>query len=243
MEVSSVDIDKNLFLLFKDEIEESQKAGKEFVTFSYNEKASNNWRCADWDSFMNFMQGGSVETYWRIAKKCKEHGITHVYDIGCNCGWQAKIFRFMGIKYTGVEAEKASLDIAPTGERIDYIARPYPFEIHVDDKEHTAAVSNLCLGYLFPDNQKETYDRLAEDFKYFCGSLGPDEMNYFASLYGMSEAEKGFIFWGDRNRVNEREGYEEVRKEQDALFNGTMIQRKTADLAPDFKQSDKVKKL
>ena len=123
------------------------------------------------------------------------------------------------------------------GEGIDYIARPYPFEIHVDDKEHTAAVSNLCLGYLFPDNQKETYDRLAEDFKYFCGSLGPDEMNYFASLYGMSEAEKGFIFWGDRNRVNEREGYEEVRKEQDALFNGTMMQRKTADLTPDFKHS------
>ena len=177
MEFSSSEIESNPSLLFENEIEECNKAGKEYVTFSYNEKASNNWRCADWDSFINFMQGGSVETYWRIAKKCKEHGITHVYDIGCNCGWQAKIFRFMGIKYTGVEAERASLDIAPMGEGIDYIARSYPFEIHVDDKEHTAAVSNLCLGYLFPDNQKETYDRLAEDFKYFCGSLGPDEMN------------------------------------------------------------------
>ena len=243
MEFSSVEIENNPSLLFKNEMKEYDKAGKEFVTFAYNEKASNNWRCADWDSFMNFMQGGSVETYWRIAKKCKEHGITHVYDIGCNCGWQSKIFRFMGIKYTGIEAEKASLDIAPNGEGIEYIAKPYPFSINVTDKEHTVAISNLCLGYSFVENQKETYDRLAKDFKYFCGSLGPDEMNYFSTLYGMSEAEKGFVFWGDRSRINEKEGYDTVKKEQEALFKGMVVQRNLIDITPEYKQSDKVKSL
>lgn len=205
-----------------DVLKQYKKANSEIkVGDEYGTRYSNGWRLVDCDSFENFMGGGSLETYIKIARKCKNHGITHVYDIGCNCGWQAKIFQNEGIKYTGIELEKASLDIAPKGNGIDYIAKRYPFKINVEDKQHTAAISSLCLGYLLGDKQKEAYNRLAEDFRFFCGSLGPDEFSHFTSKFGVSESEKGFILWADTERVNYLENQKEaekVKKEQDNLF-------------------------
>lgn len=205
--------------LFAEEYKESCKAGEEIAPDStYSTRFSNNWRFADLDSFLNFMEG-SAEIYLRIAKKCKQHGITHVYDIGCNCGWQAKIFQKMGITYTGIEVEVASLQIAPRGDGISYISKAYPFPISITDKDHTAAISNLCLGYLLGDKQKEAYEQLAKDFRYFCGSLGPDNMNDFGNLFGMSEPEKYFLFWGDTKGQRDKAVPRKMIEEQKILYN------------------------
>ena len=230
-------INFNFSQLLADELKQYRKANSEIKTGDeYSTRYSNGWRLVDCDSFENFMGGGSVEIYTKIARKCKNHGITHVYDIGCNCGWQAKIFQNEGIQYTGIEIEEASLAIAPRGKGIDYIAKAYPFEIHVDDKVHTAAISSLCLGYLYGDKQKETYDRLAEDFRFFCGSLGPDDFSYFTSKFGVSESEKGFILWGDTERVkmleNEKEALK-VKSEMEELFGHKITKEQTDFVLPE----------
>ena len=230
-------IEINSSKVLSDILKQYKKANSEIkVGDGYNTRYSNGWRLVDCDSFENFMGGGSLEVYTKIARKCKNHGITHVYDIGCNCGWQAKIFQNEGIKYTGIEIEKASLDIAPQGNGINYIAKGYPFKIDVEDKQHTAAISSLCLGYLFENKQKEAYDRLAEDFRYFCGSLGPDEFSYFTSKFGVSESEKGFILWADTERVNYIENQKEaekVKKEQNDLFGIHLLKEQNDFILPD----------
>ena len=176
--------------------------------------SSNGWTGQDAYCYEEFMQSGSLVTYLLVAEQCRRNGITHVYDIGCCTALQAKIFQSMGIQYTGIECDKTCLLNAPQGEGIEYINSVYPFPIKVEDKEHTAVVSNLCLGFLIKPAEK-AYEQLSEDFRFFCGDIGPNGFSSFISRFGITDGLNGkdvgltgenasiFVLWADRERVHD----------------------------------------
>ena len=186
---------------------------------------SNGWCMIDCGTFDEFSEC-SVSTYYAMAKECVKRGITHVYDVGCCTAWQARIFNSVGISYTGIEVSSHDLSLSPfktsaKEKNVEYINKAYPFPISVKDKEHTAVISNLCVGYGLLEGNPERkedfthkmYEQIAKDFDYFIGSVGPDDFKYFNSRFGvLSHDTKGHCScWGNRERFHEFN--EEAKKE------------------------------
>ena len=187
-------------------------------------KAKNGWSEDKIYCFESFIEA-SMESYTEIARQCKEHGITHVYDIGCCTAFQSKIFQSMGIQYTGVEVLTYCVNDSPKGNGIDYINKEYPFSIEVKDKEHTVAISNLCVGFLIQPPEK-CYDQLAKDFRYFCGGLGPDKFSYFCKKFGVQQIdERADIIWAGTNKVKSQnqEAIEQYNKKCENLFGYSIV--------------------
>ena len=182
----------------QEEVERCTETIKELDNLQH--KAKNGWSEDKIYCFESFIEA-SMESYLEIAKQCKENGITHVYDIGCCTAFQSKIFQHMGIQYTGVELLTYCVNDSPKGKGIDYINKEYPFEIKVKDKEHTAAISNLCVGFLIQPAEK-CYSQLSKDFRYFCGGLGPDKFTDFCHKFGITHiGEDRDIIWADTQKV------------------------------------------
>ena len=137
--------------------------------------------CEAFDSFVD----GGLQRYEQIAKMCKANGIVKVFDIGCNVALHAKVFKEYGISYTGVEMFKEFVSLSPQGDEISYIHGIYPFGIEVDDKAHTAAVSELCVGY--QASGEKVWEQLAKDFDYFAGLPGPgkngEDTDFFKKMF------------------------------------------------------------
>ena len=128
----------------------------------------------------------SYDVYCNIAEMCKKYGIAHVYDIGCCFPFQARIFNEFGIKYTGIEVIR---DFRPDIAKVDVIFGKYPFDIRVTDKKHTAAISNLCVGY--QANGQEVANQIAKDFNYFCGYVPGDFRNLLLKKFSVLEKKQG----------------------------------------------------
>ena len=196
--------------LFLDELAQWKEAShelnnKQIITgqeLSLEEKASNGWNGLKIYCFEEFMEG-SVYVYQEIANLCKEHNIKQVYDIGSCVPFQGKIFSSMGIDYTAIEMETNTINCATLYDGMEIVKGTYPFPINVKDKDHTVAVSSLCMGYLLKDATLG-YEQLAKDFRYFCGSLGPDCFDAFQKRFGvLSASQDGDIIWADTHRVHE----------------------------------------
>ena len=139
----------------------------------------------------------SYDEYVDIAKMCKKYGISHVYDIGCCFPFQARIFNKFGIKYTGVEVTS---DFRPDIAKVDVIFGKYPFDIRVTDRKHTAAISNLCVGY--QANGQEVANQIAKDFDYFCGYVPFDFKELLRkdfSVIKTNQGDFGISFYRRRN--------------------------------------------
>lgn len=139
----------------------------------------------------------SYDEYVDIAKMCKKYGISHVYDIGCCFPFQARIFNKFGIKYTGVEVTS---DFRPDIAKVDVIFGEYPFDIRVTDRKHTAAISNLCVGY--QANSQEVANQIAKDFDYFCGYVPFDFKKLLRkdfSVIKTNQGDFGISFYRRRN--------------------------------------------
>lgn len=203
-------------------------------------KAKNGWSEDKIYCFECFVEA-SMESYYEIAKQCKEHGMTHVYDIGCCTAFQSKIFQQMGIQYTGVEILTYCVEDSPKGKGIDYINKPYPFAIDVKDKEHTAAISNLCVGFLIQPTKK-CYNQLSRDFRYFCGGLGPDEFPYFCKKFGITEVDKNRngIVWGDTQRVksSNKEAIQRFNAECERIYGYALVQPKHKEISRSVKKKN-----
>ena len=183
---------KEIFAIYAKDKVLWQEAENDLNQVSMNEylakKASNGWSGEKCYSFQSFMHEGSSALYYQIAKQCKKHGMQHVYDIGCNVGFQSRIFRTMGMKYTGVEMSKRSYEDACRENGAEYIHATYPVKIDVLDRRHTAAISNLCIGFeLDGKDERMKYDQIAKDFDYFCGSPGEIGFSYFKDKFGIEE--------------------------------------------------------
>ena len=113
----------------------------------------------------------SATIYRRIADKCKELGITKVYDIGCCYPFQADFFTDNNIEYIGIDILK---DVFYNKTKI--IHKKYPFEIKTDDKNKTAAIAILCMGYLI--NRQESWKQISNDFNYYFGEKGQALLNF-----------------------------------------------------------------
>lgn len=174
--------------LFKEEYKKSQEARAELnkmPNIDLHNRASNGWSEFQEYCFYEFIEN-SLPIYKTIAETCKENNITHVYDIGCCIAFQAKLFQVLRIKYTGIETSKWSIEESPQGKNIQYIHKAYPFPIHIEDPEHTAAISNLCIGYLI-DPAEKAYEQMAKNFRYFCGHPGPNGFQQFKKLYNVTK--------------------------------------------------------
>ena len=139
----------------------------------------------------------SYDEYCDIAEMCKKYGITHVYDIGCCFPFQARIFNKFGIKYTGVEVNS---DFRPDIAKVDVIFGKYPFDIRVTDRKHTAAISNLCVGY--QANSQGVANQIAKDFDYFCGYVPFDFKELLRkdfSVIKTNQGDFGISFYRRRN--------------------------------------------
>lgn len=132
-----------------------------------------------WDYCFSEFCDGSCARYRKIAELCVEHGISTVYDIGCCIAFQAKVFQSYGIDYVGVEMDKKEIELAPVGKGIRYICGKYPFPIVTGDRDHTAAVSELCIGYRYLASGDAVQQQLADDFEYFCGAVGSADVKQF----------------------------------------------------------------
>ena len=206
--------------LYQEEFLESERAIKEIDALflrtgklpSSCDEMSNGWRMIDCGSFDEFIEC-SMPIYCEIARQCKEQGITHVYDIGCCTAWQGRIFAAAGIDYTGIEVDPHDKSLMPKQDGIRMVNRAYPFSIETKDRAHTAAISNLCVGYSLlegnptkrQDFTRKMYEQIAKDFDYFIGSVGPDERSYFQSRFGILEKDREgrCTVWGNRQRFNE----------------------------------------
>lgn len=243
--------------LFAKEIAESKKAFEDIDKMllenpsNYNVVSSNGWcmmDCGTWDEFAE----ASAPLYANIAKECKKHGITHVYDIGCCTAWQGRIFKAVGIEYTGIEAEGRDAFFAPKEDGITFVHSAYPYPIQVEDREHTAAISNLCVGFSLlegnPDKREdftlELYKQLAADFDYFIGNVGPDEFKYFNSRFGILGKNEHCACWGNREKFHEfnEEAKREVFKDMSIFgeFNEKFL---TNMIEEDKKESKKENKV
>ena len=214
--------------LFLDELAQWKEASHELnmqqtITgqkLSLEEKASNGWNGLKIYCFEEFMEG-SVYIYQEIANLCKEHNIKQVYDIGSCVPFQGKIFSSMGIDYTAIEMETNTINCATLYDGMEIVKGTYPFPIDIKDKDHTVAVSSLCMGYLLKDATLG-YEQLAKDFRYFCGSLGPDCFDAFQKHFGvLSASQDGDIIWADTHRVHESniEALRRVDSRFNKLFN------------------------
>ena len=130
-----------------------------------------------WDYCFSEFCEGSCARYRKIAELCVEHGISTVYDIGCCIAFQAKVFQSYGIDYVGIEVDSKDIELAPKGTGIRYIHGKYPFPVVTADRDHTAAVSELCIGYLAYGDAVQ--QQLADDFEYFCGAVGSADVKQF----------------------------------------------------------------
>ena len=194
--------------------------------YELTDTASNGWSNEKIYCFESFMTEGSLDTYLAIVKECKEHGMEHAYDIGCCTAFQAKLFRKAGIEYTGIDVTFSSINDAPKGRGMEYLRRPYPFPIYIRDKDHSVAVSNLCLGYLIRPTG-EAYTQLAKDFRFFCGAPGPDGRDVFKQKFGIMKSDKdNFVCWADREKVREadKNAVKQLEEAQDKLF-GTSLKK------------------
>ena len=214
--------------LFLDELAQWKEAShelnmKQTITgqkLSLEEKSSNGWNGLKIYCFEEFMEG-SVYIYQEIANLCKEHNIKQVYDIGSCVPFQGKIFSSMGIDYTAIEMETNTINCATLYDGMEIVKGTYPFPIDIKDKDHTVAVSSLCMGYLLKDATLG-YEQLAKDFRYFCGSLGPDCFDAFQKHFGvLSASQDGDIIWADTHRVHESniEALRRVDSRFNKLFN------------------------
>lgn len=215
-------------VLFLDELAQWKEASEELnnrqvvsnQALSLQEKASNGWNGLKIYCFEEFMEG-SVYIYQEIAKLCKEHNMKHVYDIGSCVPFQGKIFSSMGIDYTAIEMETNTINCATLYDDMEIVKGTYPFPIDVKDKDHTVAVSSLCMGYLLKDATLG-YEQLAKDFRYFCGSLGPDCFDVFQKCFGvLSASQDGDVIWADTHRVHEPniEALQRIDSRFNKLFN------------------------
>ena len=245
-----MDTELNIRDLFRKEIKEAeiaskdifQKQNKSIDDFSLQDKASNGWTALKLYCFDEFMDG-TADIYKEIALQCKAHGMKHVYDIGCCDPFQGKIFTALGMKYTGIEMEKDSVNDAILYDGMDIIHATYPIPIQVEDKEHTVAVSNLCLGYLIQDAERG-YEQLAKDFRYFCGSLGPDKFEVFEQKFGVLEVSGAYpIIWADKEKILEADvsALKRVDDKFEKLFHVTPPFRlkKKKEVEKGFKSFDK----
>ena len=96
---------------------------------------------------------------------------------GCCIAFQAKVFQSYGIDYVGIEVDSKDIELAPKGTGIRYIHGKYPFPVVTADRDHTAAVSELCIGYLACGDAVQ--QQLADDFEYFCGAVGSADVRQF----------------------------------------------------------------
>ena len=225
--------------LFQDEISQWKEASRELSErqmhtqelLSLQEKASNGWSNFKVYCFSEFMEG-SFQIYSEIAQLCKEHDIKHVYDIGSCIAFQGKIFTSLGMKYTGVEMETNSIKETTYYDGMEMFMGTYPFSLKVEDTDHTIAVSNLCLGYLLKDGN-QGYKQLAKDFRYFCGSIGPDCFDAFQKHFGvLSASQDGTVLWADTQRVYEPniEALERVDERFRKLFHVSLdLNKRTKD--------------
>lgn len=154
-----------------------------------------------WDyCFSEFCDGGCAR-YRKIAELCQKYGITTVYDIGCCIAFQAKVFQSYGIDYVGIEVDSKDIELAPKGKGIRYIRGKYPFPVVTADRDHTAAVSELCVGYLACGDAVQ--QQLADDFEYFCGAVGGADVKQFYQNFRIVKREmsEGLpVYFAERQR-------------------------------------------
>ena len=184
---------------------EYKKAKNELKNFTdLSAEASNGWTEEMIYCYEEFVDGQSLEIYGRIAEICKSHGIKTVYDIGCCYARQAYIFKEADIKYIGIEQCEYMKAKSPKDEKIHYITGRLPFEtkLNIKDKEHTAAISNLCAGFLTEPNDKAWSD-IARDFKYFCGIPGPSGKETMEKKFTIEKTKYYNILWMTSNEVTE----------------------------------------
>ena len=246
----SIEDQKMLSAIYARDVVESRIADSELsligdkYLYSY---ASNGWSGEKVYCLDSFMQEGSKELYFSIAKECKKNGMTHVYDIGCCVAFQAKIFNAMGMKYTGIEMSRQSIHDSPRGKNINYANASYPFSIRVLDKKHAVAISNLCLGYeLDGKDESLKYDRLAKDFDNFCGFLGEEKFSVFKDKFGIETIHDSHDFpliWASKELLLKQdkaslEAIDNFHKERDPMkiINELVLMESRRSLKPIVKQ-------
>ena len=134
-----------------------------------------------WEEFAEV----SAEVYKKISDLCHKFGIRHVYDIGCAFPFQANLFWYWGIAYTGIDDSKRTVDNANTIHRIHTLYGKYPFKIQTDSK--SCAISNLCVGY--QASSDEVYQQIVEDFPYYCGILNDRSKEMLLPYYRVVETD------------------------------------------------------
>lgn len=134
-----------------------------------------------WEGFVEV----SAEVYKKISDLCHKFGIRHVYDIGCAFPFQANLFWYWGIAYTGIDDSKRTVDNANTIHRIHTLYGKYPFKIQTDFK--SCAISNLCVGY--QANSDKVYQQIVEDFPYYCGVLNGRSKEMLLPYYRVVETD------------------------------------------------------
>ena len=166
-----------------------------------------------WDYCFSEFCEGSCARYRKIAERCVEHGISTVYDIGCCIAFQAKVFQSYGIDYVGIEVDSKDIELAPKGTGIRYIHGKYPFPVVTADRDHTAAVSELCIGYLAYGDAVQ--QQLADDFEYFCGAVGSADIKPFYRNFrivkrDISEGLPVYFAERQRERLLDRDSSDDV---------------------------------
>lgn len=134
--------------------------------FTPSDDLSKHYYC--WEEFAEV----SANVYKKISDLCHKHGIRHVYDIGCAFPFQANLFWYWGIAYTGIDNSKRTVDNANTIHKIHTLYGQYPFKVKTNEKETACAISNFCVGY--QANSEKVYQQIAEDYPYYCGILNEE---------------------------------------------------------------------
>lgn len=134
--------------------------------------------------FGEFMEV-SASIYLKIAKTCFEKGIRKVYDIGCATPFQAKLFRYYGISYVGIDSVPLPFKGWSRDSGVDILVQRYPFPLKAE--KNACIVSSFCLGYFAQG--EATYKQMAADFDYFCGFIGMKrEFDLFRQKFGVTAA-------------------------------------------------------
>lgn len=137
---------------------------------------------------------GTHEQYEQMCELCKQHGIRKVVDIGSCYAFQQRIFFQVGIDYLGIE--KLSHIAYHSYATLYYIHHAtYPVKYRTTDRKHTAAISNLCVGYEARSN--EVYEQIAQDFDYFCGGIDAEIAQKLKKYFNVTKLDD-YLYWCER---------------------------------------------
>jgi hypothetical protein len=120
-------------------------------------------RCHAMDVFFEI----GYEKYEYILAFAQEHKMTSIIDIGCAFGHQSEVFYGTDIEYMGIDDIECSFW---NEDRYKYITQRYPFDINVENKKTSLAVSVLCLGW-FSDKAGGYHKQLSQLHKDFDHAL------------------------------------------------------------------------